>query len=142
MNWYCYSWYPHKNQFIADLKVKKFSKSDNFCRSSAPFKKNQSLLGHPVVKRSEHPRLEEVVDHDYRALLVVNSFTWFGNFFAQQLPESNALNCQTSKLNHSLSRTHIQNFSPSELVYIWATKWEEKNLAINLFNFWPKMDAF
>ena len=40
MNWYYYRWYPHKSQFIADLKVKKFFKSDNFCRSSAPLKKN------------------------------------------------------------------------------------------------------
>ena len=24
MNWYYYRWYPHKSQFIADLKMKKF----------------------------------------------------------------------------------------------------------------------
>ena len=41
--------YPHESQFIADLKVKKFFKSDNFCRSSAALKKKKQLfLGHPV----------------------------------------------------------------------------------------------
>ena len=30
MNWYNYRWYPHKSQFIANLKVKKFLKSNNF----------------------------------------------------------------------------------------------------------------
>ena len=39
MNWYYYRWYPHKSLFIANLKVKKLLKSDNFCRSSAPLKK-------------------------------------------------------------------------------------------------------
>ena len=33
MNWYCYRWYPHKSQLIADLKMKKSLKSDSFCRS-------------------------------------------------------------------------------------------------------------
>ena len=43
MTWYYHRWYPHKSQFIADLKVKKFLKSDNFCRSSARLKKKFHL---------------------------------------------------------------------------------------------------
>ena len=46
MNWYYYRWYPHKSQFIADLRVKKFFKSDSSCRSSAPLKKN-IVIGTP-----------------------------------------------------------------------------------------------
>ena len=46
INWHCHKWYPHKNQFIADLGVKKFLKLDHFCRNCVPLK-NTVVIGTP-----------------------------------------------------------------------------------------------
>ena len=56
MNWYCYKYYPHTSQFIADLAVKKFLKSDHFCGSSMHLKKKQDVIGTPCTK-SNLPRV-------------------------------------------------------------------------------------
>ena len=56
MNRYFFRWYPHESQFIADLEVNTFLKSDNFCRSSAPLKK-KVVIGTPCRTYNQHQGL-------------------------------------------------------------------------------------